>query len=71
MIGIHLHDNDGWTDHLAPGLGTIDWELVSSFVPSDAILTVEVRGFTRQKQIRDAQWMFHKAGCLEPYDGDE
>ena len=71
MIGIHLHDNDGWTDHLVPGLGTIDWKLVSSFVPSDAIRTFEVRGFTTQEQMRDAQWMLHKAGCLEPYDGDE
>jgi sugar phosphate isomerase/epimerase len=71
MIGIHLHDIDVLTDHIVPGLGTVDWELVSSFVPTHAIRTFEVRGFTTQEQLRDAQWMLHELGCLEPYDGDE
>lgn len=71
MIGIHLHDNDGVKDHIAPGLGTIDWKLVSSFVPADAIRTFEIRGFTTQEQMQDAQWMLHEAGCLKPYDGDQ
>lgn len=71
MIGIHLHDNDGLTDHIAPGLGTVDWELVSRYVPKDAIRTFEVRGFVTQGQMRDAQWMLYEAGCLKPYDGDQ
>lgn len=71
MIGIHLHDNDGVKDHIAPGLGTVDWELVSSFVPADAIRTFEIRGFTTHEQMRDAQWMLHEVGCLKPYDGDQ
>jgi len=64
MIGIHLHDNDGLVDHIAPGLGTIDWDLVSKFIPSDAIRTFEVRGFTTPDQIRIAQELLHGKGCL-------
>ena len=71
MIGIHLHDNDGVRDHIAPGLGTVDWKLVSSFLPAHAIRTFEIRGFTTEEQMRDAQWMLHEVGCLEAYDGDE
>ena len=71
MIGIHLHDNDGVRDHIAPGTGTVDWELVSSYVPAHAIRTFEIRGFTTHEQMREAQMMLHKVGCLEPYDGDE
>lgn len=70
MIGIHLHDNDGVKDHIAPGLGTIDWDLVSRFTAADAIRTFEVRGFTTPEQIRTAQELLHATGCLEPYDGD-
>jgi sugar phosphate isomerase/epimerase len=69
MIGIHLHDNDGVRDHLVPGSGTVDWKLISEFLPTEAIRTFEIRGFTTQEQIRDAQWMLHKVGCLERYDG--
>lgn len=65
MIGIHLHDNDGLVDHIAPGLGTIDWDLVASFIPHDAIRTFEVRGFTTAEQIRTAQELLHGKGCLE------
>ena len=71
MIGIHLHDNDGVRDHIAPGLGTVDWKLVSSYLPAHAIRTFEIRGFTTEEEMRDAQWMLHEAGCLEAYDGDQ
>ena len=71
MIGIHLHDNDGEKDHIAPGLGTVDWELVASFVPEKAICTFEIRGFTTNEQIRTAQELLHNVGLIHPYHEDE
>jgi len=65
MIGIHLHDNDGLTDHIAPGLGTVDWHLVSSFMPPGAIRTFEVRGFTTPEEIGEAQELLYRTGCIE------
>jgi len=65
MIGVHLHDNDGEKDHIAPGLGTIDWELVGTFIPASAIRTFEIRGFTTPDQIREAQELLHETGCIE------
>lgn len=70
MIGIHLHDDDGLVDHIAPGLGTVDWDLVASFVPPDAIRTFEVRGFTTAAQLAAAQTLLHDAGCVERYESD-
>lgn len=71
MIGIHIHDNDGEKDHIAPGLGTVDWQLVASHVPEQAIRTFEIRGFTTHEQMRSAQELLHNAGLLHPYHEDE
>lgn len=71
MIGIHIHDNDGEKDHIAPGLGTVDWELIASSVPEKAIRTFEIRGFTTREQIKSAQELLHTAGLLHPYHEDE
>lgn len=71
MIGIHLHDNDGEKDHIAPGLGTVDWELVGSFVPKQAIRTFEIRGFTTKEQMRSAQKLLHNVGLIHPYHENE
>jgi len=71
MIGIHLHDNDGEKDHIAPGLGTVDWELVASLVPEQAIRTFEIRGFTTHEQIRSAQELLHGVGLIHPYHEDK
>ena len=69
MIGVHLHDNNGEKDHLVPGSGSVDWGLVSSFVPDRAIRTFEVRGFTTPEQLAAAQQMLHSQGLLHRYDG--
>ena len=67
MIGIHLHDNDGERDHIVPGSGTVDWQLVSSLVPEQAIRTFEVRGFTTAEQMQVAQEMLYNTGLLHPF----
>jgi len=68
MIGIHLHDFDGQKDHIAPGLGAIDWEWLGPFIPADAIRTFEIRGFTTAEQVYAAQELLHRAGCIERID---
>ncbi|UCF09371.1 MAG: TIM barrel protein [Candidatus Bipolaricaulota bacterium] len=65
MVGIHLHDNRELTDHIAPGLGTVDWALVARHIPRDAIRTFEIRGFTTPEQIRASQELLHEAGCID------
>jgi sugar phosphate isomerase/epimerase len=69
MIGIHLHDFDGEQDHIAPGLGAIDWEWIGGFIPDGAIRTFEIRGFSTPEQIRSAQELLHRTECIEQVDG--
>ncbi|MEJ2209888.1 MAG: sugar phosphate isomerase/epimerase [Anaerolineae bacterium] len=43
MNGIHFHDVRGVTDHLAAGLGQVDWDLVFAYLPPGAIRTCEFK----------------------------
>lgn len=43
MIGVHLHDVMGVTDHLAAGLGEVDWDLVFACLPARALRTCEFK----------------------------
>lgn len=43
LIGVHLHDvKDGYTDHNEPGSGSIDFEMVKSFLAPNTIRVVEL-----------------------------
>lgn len=42
IIGVHLHDVMGITDHRAPGKGEVDFELIASYLPQHAQRTIEV-----------------------------
>jgi len=42
LIGCHLHDVRGITDHRAPGNGTVDWELIRAGIPPEAARTCEI-----------------------------
>ena len=51
MIGIHLHDAVGVTDHLVVGLGQVDWELVIRYLPASALRTCEFQSFNSPQQV--------------------
>ena len=42
MIGVHLHDVIGLTDHQAPGKGEVDFRKLAAFLPDTALRTLEV-----------------------------
>jgi sugar phosphate isomerase/epimerase len=41
MIGIHLHDISGITDHLPPGKGELDFSVFLKYLPKDALIIME------------------------------
>jgi sugar phosphate isomerase/epimerase len=41
MIGVHLHDVVGLTDHRAVGLGQVDWDMVAGYLPAGVLRTCE------------------------------
>ena len=58
LIGVHLHDVVGVTDHLAAGLGQIDWEMVAPYLPAGALRTCEFKPFNTPQQVAASlQWL--------------
>jgi sugar phosphate isomerase/epimerase len=51
MIGVHLHDVVGVTDHLAPGLGQVDWTMVATYLPASALRTCEFKSPNTPHQV--------------------
>jgi sugar phosphate isomerase/epimerase len=61
MIGVHLHDVEGLTDHLAAGLGQVDWDMVAKYLPASALRTCEFQSFNSpQEVVAGVEWLVEK-----------
>lgn len=61
LIGVHLHDVHGVTDHLAAGLGQVDWDMVAGYLPADALRTCEFQSFNSPQQLADGlKWLVER-----------
>ncbi len=63
MLGVHLHDIQGLKDHIAAGLGEIDWDMVTAYLPEDAIRVCEFRSFNSPEQVVTATQFLVEKGC--------
>lgn len=52
MIEAHLHDVKGMKDHLAPGLGEVDFDMVAAYLPEGAIRTLELEHSNTPEQVK-------------------
>jgi sugar phosphate isomerase/epimerase len=52
MVGIHLHDVLGISDHHAPGTGNIDWEMVTKYLPPKILKVCEIGEWNNEEQIQ-------------------
>jgi sugar phosphate isomerase/epimerase len=51
MVGIHLHDVVGLNDHLAAGLGQVEWEMVAHYLPGGVLRTCEFQTTNSRQQV--------------------
>ena len=65
ILGAHLHDVTGISDHLAPGLGEIDFRSIASYLPGDAFRTVEVQPGNTLAQVNRGLHVLAEAGCIK------
>jgi HAD superfamily hydrolase (TIGR01509 family) len=64
IFGSHLHDVIGISDHRAPGLGDVDFKLLSIYLPRDSFRTMEVMGFNTPEQIKTGLKKLVETGCV-------
>lgn len=68
IIGTHLHDVVGLTDHYAPGRGEIDFDLVGSYLPPEANRTCEFQVFNTFEQVKNGLNYLHDHHCIRLMD---
>ncbi len=64
MIGAHLHDVIGISDHHAPGLGEVDFDMVATYLPAGAFRTLEVDPDNTTDQVKAGLRFLVEHGCL-------
>ena len=65
IIGTHLHDVIGTIDHHAPGLGTVDFETISHYLPTEAFRTCEFQNFNNPEQVKAGLEFLAEQGCIK------
>jgi len=65
IIEVHLHDVIGVTDHLAPGLGEVDFGMVASYLPKEAIRTLELQVTNTPEQVKAGLSYLLEHGCIQ------
>jgi len=62
MIGIHLHDVLGISDHCAPGKGDVNWEMVAKYLPRQVVKVCELGEWNAEGQIQGVVSFLQKEG---------
>jgi len=52
LLGVHLHDAQGYTDHSAPGKGEINFDMIKRFVQDVAIKVLELHPRVSLEEIK-------------------
>jgi HAD superfamily hydrolase (TIGR01549 family) len=65
MIGTHLHDVLGTTDHYAPGLGTVDFDMLAAYLPDSAFRTCEFQTFNTPGEVKAGLKFLAEHGCIK------
>ena len=51
MVGVHLHDVLGISDHHVPGKGNVNWEMVTKYLPPKILKVCEIGEWNTEEQI--------------------
>jgi len=65
MIGVHLHDVIGITDHLAPGLGEVDFDMIAAYLPERVLRTCELQSTNTAEQVEAGLMFLAEHGCIK------
>jgi len=62
LIGFHLHDVKGYSDHHVPGIGEVDFELLKKYMKKDTIKILEIHPRETEKDLMDGVAFLRSVG---------
>lgn len=65
IVGTHLHDVVGLTDHYAAGLGEVDFARVTKYLPAGAFRTCEFQTFNTPEQVEAGLKFLAEHNCIK------
>ena len=64
MVGIHLHDIRGISDHHAPGKGNMNWEMIAKYLSRGVVKVCEIGEWNDEDRMRGVVKFLQKKGIL-------
>ncbi len=64
MIGVHIHDVSGITDHLAPGQGSVNYGKIADYLPQNCLKTLEIGPRSKIEEIAKGLEILTDAGII-------
>lgn len=64
IVGVHLHDILGVSDHQAPGKGNMNWEMIAKYLPPRAVKVCEIGEWNDEEELRTAVKFLQKKGII-------
>lgn len=64
MVGVHIHDVQGITDHLAPGQGSVNYGKIAAYLPENCLRTLEIGPGATMDQIAKGLEVLTGAGII-------
>ncbi|MGE5462727.1 MAG: TIM barrel protein, partial [Syntrophothermus sp.] len=65
IVGTHLHDMIGTTDHYTPGRGDLDLSRIAPYLPRNAFRTCEFQTFNTPEQVKAGLVVLRRNGCIQ------
>jgi sugar phosphate isomerase/epimerase len=53
LVGVHLHDVNGYSDHHVPEIGEVDFDLLKTYLKKDTIKILEIHPRETEKDLMD------------------
>jgi sugar phosphate isomerase/epimerase len=64
MIGVHIHDVFGITDHLVPGQGSVNYGKIADYLPDNCLKTLEIGPQASIEEIAKGLELLTSAGII-------
>ncbi|MDZ7338586.1 MAG: sugar phosphate isomerase/epimerase [candidate division KSB1 bacterium] len=65
LLGVHFHDARGLKDHLAPGSGEIDFDMVAKYLKPEMLRVLEVHPMVSAEEVQQAVRLLQQKGIAE------